>query len=157
MSERKEARRGSRAERPRPAPSGVIEAAGGLLWRETGAGRQLALIHRARYDDWSLPKGWREPGESWPSAALREVVEETNCAIQLEDFAGCTWYTVGDRPKVVLFWHMRLLAEGSLDNDEVDALAWLSPAVALSRLSYPGERALLRQAAKPDLEAEKLV
>ena len=124
--------------------SGVIEAAGGLVWRQADR-RELAVIHRPRHDDWSLPKGKREPGESWQATALREVEEETACRAELGGFAGGTVYTVRDVPKVCLFWHMTVVREGEFaPNPEVDRLEWLVPEAALARLAYEGERRLLR-------------
>ena len=132
----------------------VIEAAGGILWRRTGDAAELALIHRPRYDDWSLPKGKRDAGESWQETALREVLEETACRAEIERFAGGTIYTVKGRPKVVLFWHMRIIAEGRFaPNDEVDRLRWLAPYAALARLDHETERQLLaRDLAAQDRE-----
>ena len=54
-----------------------VKASGGVVWRRDGDGsRQVVVVHRPRYDDWSLPKGKLDPGESWEEAALREVEEE---------------------------------------------------------------------------------
>ncbi len=126
---------------------GVYESAGGLLWREQAGMRQLAVVHRPRYDDWTLPKGTLKKGETWQQAALREVSEETACRVQLGEFAGCTCYQVYDTPKVVLFWHMSLVQEGKLQpGEEIDAMAWLTVDEALERLSYTDERGLLQQA-----------
>lgn len=128
--------------------SRVIQAAGGLVWREAGGSRQLAVIHRQRYADWTLPKGKLHKGESWEAAALREVAEEINCQARLGDFAGCVCYEDEGRPKVVLYWHMRLVHESQFQPDEeVDALAWLSPEAALERLSYASERKLIDEMA----------
>jgi 8-oxo-dGTP diphosphatase len=124
-----------------------IQAAGGLLWRSPAARNALAVVHRARYDDWSLPKGKLDAGERWREAALREVTEETGYAVVLGKFAGAVTYWAGNRPKVVLFWHMTLAQVDSApaaDTHEVDQVVWLSPADALQRLTYAGERALLR-------------
>lgn len=130
-----------------PLEADVIEAAGGLLWRATPGGRELAVIHRPRYDDWTLPKGHREPGESWQQTALREVGEETGIAARLTGFAGSTAYTVDGVAKVVLFWHMEATGDTTFKpNVEVNQLAWLTPAEALERLSYPGERELVSKA-----------
>lgn len=124
--------------------SGVIQAAGGLLWRNTQFGRQIAVVHRSRYDDWALPKGWREKGETFLEAAIREVSEETNCQIEVGEFAGCSCYTVQGIPKVVLFWHMSLRGDCAfIADDEVDELAWMTIPEAMNRLSYSGEKALL--------------
>jgi 8-oxo-dGTP diphosphatase len=122
----------------------LIQAAGGLVWRQGADGKELAIIHRRRYQDWSLPKGKLKTGESWRQAALREVREETGCEVLLGDFAGQIDYIVGGTPKRVLFWHMQTVAECQFHpNEEVDAIEWLSPSRALERLNYAGERALL--------------
>jgi 8-oxo-dGTP diphosphatase len=125
----------------------VIQAAGGLLWRKGKRGPQIAVVHRPRYDDWSLPKGLLKEGESWQQAALREVGEETGCQALLGDFLGCNCYMVEGQPKVVLFWQMALREEEVYDrHEEVDRLVWLSPKKALKRLSYKNEKALLKEA-----------
>ena len=130
----------------------VIEAAGGVLWKETSSGRKLAIIHRERYDDWSLPKGKREPGESWRETALREVQEETGCRPILGDFIGSAAYVInGSAPKVVLFWHMLLKKDCEfIPNKEVDNLKWVSPKKALKLLHYEDERAIVRKAMEAD-------
>ena len=123
----------------------VIEAAGGIVWRRSGDVAELAVIHRPHHGDWSLPKGKRDPGESWQETALREVLEETACRAEIERFAGGSVYTVKAAPKVSLFWHMVVIDEGLFaPNDEVDLLEWLTPAEALERLDYETERRLLR-------------
>jgi 8-oxo-dGTP diphosphatase len=125
----------------------VIEAAGGIVWRRSGAGAELAVIHRPRHRDWSLPKGKRDPGESWQETAVREVLEETGCHTRIERFAHGTIYTVRGRPKVVLFWHMAVVEEGVFEaNEEVDRLEWLTPEAAMKRLDYETERQLLAHA-----------
>jgi 8-oxo-dGTP diphosphatase len=131
----------------------LIRAAGGLLWRETAQGLEILLVHRERYDDWSLPKGKLKKGERWEAAAVREIVEETRLSVQMGEFAGMTFYHVGDQPKVVLFWNMTLsqgileFDEGSDTPDEVDQVVWLTPGAAQARLSYPDEAALVGQEA----------
>ncbi len=122
----------------------VVEAAGGLLWRETPEGRELALVHRLRYDDWTIPKGKRDPGERWQETALREVQEETGCKAQLTSFAGSTAYTVKGVAKIVLFWNMVLREELSFTpNEEVDQLLWLPAEEAFKKLSHETEKTLL--------------
>ena len=118
----------------------VIEAAGGIVTRLDQGKQRVALIHRPKYDDWTLPKGWREKGETWSDAALREVREETNCTVMMKEFAGCTSYNVGIVPKIVLFWHMDLVKEGEFDSSgETDQLVWVEIDEARLRLSYEGE------------------
>ncbi len=125
--------------------SDIIPGAGGLIWRWSAAGRQLAIVHRPKPNDWVLPKGKLEPGESWREAAVREVVEETGFQVQIDHFAGCICYLYNNVPKVVLFWNMTLSPSHSSfrPNDEVDQLQWLEPESALAWLSYQNERDLV--------------
>lgn len=125
----------------------TIYAAGGLLWRTVKDQRLLAVVHRPRYDDWSLPKGKLKPGEGFSEAALREVQEETGCHARLGRPAGTARYQVEGRRKEVRFWHMHLEEEGPFQpSEEIDRLEWLSIDAAQARLSYAGERALVRPA-----------
>jgi 8-oxo-dGTP diphosphatase len=123
-------------------------AAGGLLWRE-GDPRRLAVVHRPRYDDWSLPKGKLDAGELLPETAAREVREETGFAVSLGGFAGRYQYQVTTGPKAVFIWEMTALDKQAEPDDEVDDLAWLSPAEAVDRLTYRLERDLVRRVAPP--------
>lgn len=132
----------------------LIRAAGGLLWREKEGRREILIIHRSRYDDWSLPKGKVKDGECLDETALREVAEETGYRAELLDFAGDVFYYAGESPKIVLFWNMRVMAEipaverASDSPDEGDEIRWLPVAAALEIISYEEERGLLRQAAQ---------
>lgn len=131
----------------------VGEAAGGILWKETSSGRKLAIIHRERYDDWSLPKGRRDSGESWQETALREVWEETGCRATLGAFIGSTSYVINGytTPKVVLFWHMTVQKNCKFQpNEEVDRIKWVSPKKALKLLTYKDERTILRKALRQE-------
>lgn len=122
----------------------VIQAGGGLLWRAGPNGPRIALIHRPRYDDWSLPKGKLERGESFPEGALREVREETGCVARLGPLVGAAWYRVGARSKLVLYWEMELVRENPFQpSQEVDALLWLPRAEAAVRLDHDAERRLV--------------
>ena len=126
-------------ERDSQPASHMIQAAGGLVWRQGPGGRELALIHRRRYQDWSLPKGKLKNGESWQQAALREVLEETGCEALLGEFAGQIDYDVRGTPKRVMFWHMQAVDECQFyPNEEVDAIEWLPPDRALKRLTSAG-------------------
>lgn len=122
----------------------VIKAAGGLLWRCSATGYEVAVIHRQRYDDWTLPKGKLEPGESWSDAALREVREETGYRAEILGFAGALGYQTDKGPKIVRFWHMKVIAESGVELDEeVAKVFWMTTTLARSRLQYPLEQALV--------------
>lgn len=125
---------------------GVTFAAGGLLWRGEKSNRQIALVFRKRYKDWTLPKGKIISGEDFLSAAQREVKEETGFDTEVLGFAGCVCYEHQQKPKIVLFWH--LLARGIShfkESEEVERCEWLSVEEAVQRLTYPKERDLLLQ------------
>jgi 8-oxo-dGTP diphosphatase len=124
---------------------GVQFAAGGVLWREIDGERRLAVVHRPRYDDWTLPKGKPEGDEPLDETALREVHEETGYLVDHERFAGTVGYETDAGPKVVLFWLSSPVDGSDEPDDEVDEVRWLAVDEALDRLSYPAERALLRR------------
>ncbi len=122
----------------------VIQAAGGLIWRNTSGDKELAIIHRPKYNDWTLPKGKLNPGESWKEAALREVQEETGCKVEIDSFAGCICYTPENIPKIVLYWNMKLIGDCHFQpNKEVDQLQWLKIKDALALLDYQIEKDLI--------------
>jgi 8-oxo-dGTP diphosphatase len=114
-----------------------VEAAGGVVARD---GRIL-LVHRPRYDDWTLPKGKLDPGESFEDAALREVEEETGLRCRLLGELPETRYTVNGRPKLVRYWLMEPEADAPfVPNDETDELRWVTAGEALSLLTYDRDR-----------------
>jgi 8-oxo-dGTP diphosphatase len=118
-----------------------IQAAGGVLVRD---GR-VALVHRPRYDDWTLPKGKLEPGEESEQAALREVWEETGFRARLGRELPSTSYTDHkDRPKRVRYWLMEPESGEFAPNDEVDELRWVTPGEASELLTHDRDREPLR-------------
>jgi 8-oxo-dGTP pyrophosphatase MutT (NUDIX family) len=123
-----------------------VHAAGGVLYR-SGAGGvpEVCLVHRPRYDDWSLPKGTGRKDEPALAAAIREVTEETGVTGIPEFGLPEVAYQLPDgRPKTVRFWLMRAADDGPIqDTAEVDKLAWLPLPEATLRLTYPAERPLL--------------
>lgn len=137
---------------PEETNSPLIRAAGGLVWRDTPEGAAILLIHRPRYNDWTLPKGKLKAGERWQDAAQREVAEETGVRAALGEFAGEVFYVHDGRPKLVLFWNMTVLDEAPFEqlpsrlSGEIDAIQWTPIERALEQLTYPTERALARQA-----------
>jgi 8-oxo-dGTP diphosphatase len=114
-----------------------LQAAGGVVLRD---GR-VAVVHRPRYDDWSLPKGKLDQGESFEDAALREVQEETGLRCRLVRELPAVEYQVRGRPKLVRYWAMEVQDETPfVPGDEVDEVRWLEPAEALALLSYDRDR-----------------
>ena len=124
-------------------------AAGGVVVRDTGGGDvEFALVHRPKYDDWSLPKGKLSPGEPWEEAALREVAEETGLRCELgRELDAARYRDRHGREKLVRWWVMRPLEGEFAPSDEVDELRWLGLGDALARLDYEHDRALVRAVA----------
>jgi len=119
-----------------------VKAAGGVVRRD---GR-IAVVHRPRYDDWSLPKGKLDPGETWEEAALREVREETGLECELgEELSSTRYHDRKGRSKLVRYWLMDPVAGEFGPNDEVDELRWLAPADAAALLTYPRDKELAQE------------
>lgn len=129
-------------------PLAPLVAAGTVLWRPAGDGPaevEIALVHRPKYDDWSLPKGKGDPGEHPVVTAVRETLEETGFTGPLGRRLGQVAYLVhgpgGDDtvPKVVHYWAMEALGGAFTASVEVDRIEWLRPVDALTRLSRPDD------------------
>jgi 8-oxo-dGTP pyrophosphatase MutT (NUDIX family) len=124
----------------KPSDAEVL-AAGGLVTRE---GPEIAVVHRPRYGDWSLPKGKLDKGESFEDGALREVEEETGFTCRITGTLGETSYhDRKDRPKLVRYFAMTVESGEFKPNDEVDELRWVSPQEALGILAYDFDRELV--------------
>jgi len=122
-----------------------VEAAGGVVWRRPPGGLEVLLVHRPRYDDWTLPKGKLHPGEDHSTAALREVEEETGllCSLGVE-LAPSAYVDGRGRPKVVRWWAMTPDGGTFVRGPEVDETGWLPLADAASLVSYDRDREVLR-------------
>jgi 8-oxo-dGTP diphosphatase len=121
-----------------------VQAAGGVVIREGKKGPKVALVHRPRYDDWSIPKGKLEEGESFEEGALREVEEETGLVCTLGDELSPVRYRDRKgRPKLVRYWRMEPVKGEFAANSEVDELRWVSPSKALKVLDYEHDRTLV--------------
>ncbi|MBV6701143.1 NUDIX hydrolase [Kitasatospora aureofaciens] len=128
----------------------MILAAGAVLWlpgRLKKSGRlgrpRIAVIHRPKYDDWSLPKGKLDPGEGLAEAAVREVREETGFTCVLGPELPAQHYPVQGRPKEVRYWAAVPTAGAFRPNREVDRLEWLPAGKARARLTHERDRLLV--------------
>ena len=135
----------------------VVRAAGAVLWRPGASGPEVAVIHRPRYDDWSFPKGKSDPGEHVLLTAVREVREETGLRIVLGRRLSPSRYRTEGHRKRVDYWAACPVGPAQDDsgppggaaafvpNEEVDELAWLAPADARDRLTYPHDTKVLSE------------
>ncbi len=116
----------------------MIEAAGGVVWRRGSEGSlEVLLVHRPRYDDWSLPKGKLDPGEGHRHAARREVEEETGLHCKLgEELTEVRYQDRYGRPKRVRYWSMERVSGTFEPNDEVDGVRWADLDDAADALTY---------------------
>ncbi len=123
-----------------------VRAAGGVVVRDGDDGTEVCLVHRPRYDDWTLPKGKLDPGESSEQAALREVEEETGLVCSLEiELASTRYSDRKGRAKIVRYWRMEVDEDPGFEpNDEVDELLWVGVEEATELLTYPRDAELLR-------------
>jgi 8-oxo-dGTP pyrophosphatase MutT (NUDIX family) len=107
----------------------------------------IAVVHRPRQDDWTLPKGKLEAGEDDTVAALREVEEEVGWRAEITADLGTISYTLPDgRPKSVRWYAMRALAESREPADDVDTVRWLVPTDVRALLTYPLDGEILDRA-----------
>ncbi len=126
----------------------LIEAAGGVLHRLSGKGkRKVLVVHRKKWDDWTLPKGHLDTGETHLEAAQREVAEETGYVPRVGLDLGTVGYPVGKRPKAVRYWLMEPAGGTFSPTAEIADAEWLSVPKAHRRLSYAIDRNVLGWAA----------
>jgi 8-oxo-dGTP pyrophosphatase MutT (NUDIX family) len=138
-------------------PVAVVRAAGAAVWRPGDGGQlETAVVHRPKYDDWSLPKGKPEAGEHLLQTAAREVGEETGLEIVMGRRSVRTFYRValgdgGSAPKEVDYWIAQWTGGNFVANDEVDALRWLSVDDAAALCSHEHDRAVLADLGRTDV------
>ncbi len=131
-------------ERDRHDEDTTVQAAGGAVWRRLSDVVEIVVVHRPRYDDWSLPKGKLAGSEDHIAAALREVEEETGlrCAPGPE-LPPSSYRDRHDRPKVVRYWAMTPIDGRFRPSREVDEMRWLPTSDAAALLSYERDRTVL--------------
>ncbi|MET3803840.1 8-oxo-dGTP diphosphatase [Nakamurella sp. UYEF19] len=138
----------------------LVKAAGAVLWRPSRKhGIRVALVHRPRYDDWSLPKGKADAGETMPMTASREVQEETGFRSVLGRALTTVSYSVGGGAKTVEYFAARRTTGAFVPNKEVDRLEWLSLSAARAKMTYDFDKAVLDTFSleRPDLTGVLLV
>jgi 8-oxo-dGTP diphosphatase len=125
-----------------------VSAAGGVLLRRDSDGDlRVAVIHRPKYMDWSLPKGKLEPGEGWKEAGLREVEEETGYRCQAgAELSPVSYLDRKGRSKLVRYWLMEPVEGGFEPHGEVDEMRWATGDEAEELLTYEHDRELVREA-----------
>ncbi len=127
----------------------TVYAAGAVVWQPgPDSTVEIAVIHRPRYDDWSLPKGKVDRGETEPLTAVREILEETGHRVQLGSRIAAVSYPVDQGTKKVRYWAARSIGGEFAPNSEVDDLIWLPVSEALKKVKYDQDRKVLRRFAK---------
>ena len=145
------------AERPGGGQQNVVRAAGCAVWRHGDGGElETALVHRPRYDDWSLPKGKPDAGEHLLQTAVREVAEETGMEVVVGRRSVRTCYDVagvdgGPVRKEVDYWTARWTGGQFVANDEADDLRWLPVDRAAALCSHEHDRAVLADLVRTDV------
>lgn len=131
-------------------PREPVIAAGCLVTRGDGADTEVLLVHRPKYDDWSLPKGKQEPDEHVLATAVREVHEETGVRVRLRRPLPSREYLAEGQPKVVHYWQAEVVGDdGFREGREVDRIAWLRIAAAARTASHAPDGVLIAQALEP--------
>lgn len=124
-----------------------ILAAGALLWRHADFDAiEVALVHRPRYDDWTLPKGKLDAGEHVLTCAAREIREETGVVAHFGPLLGEVTYDVEDESKTVTYWAARAVEfhEPTASAEEIGQVVWLSPSAARAALTYGHDQEILK-------------
>ena len=137
---------------PAELPAELVLAAGCAVWRTSAGGSlETAVVHRPKYDDWSLPKGKLDPDEHALQAAVREVGEETGLAVVVGRRSVRTRYSLEDGDKQVDYWLARAIGGDFEPDSEVDELRWLPLPDAAALVTHDHDRAGLADLARDDV------
>lgn len=137
----------------------TIYAAGVVCWRERAGDIEFALVHREKYDDWGFAKGKQDPGEELCVTAVREVEEEIGLKVRLGRKLSVIRYEIeSGEEKEVHYWASKVPEKAIKKskfqpNEEIAKVEWHTPKSALKLLSYPHDRALLKEVL--DLQHER--
>lgn len=138
----------------------MIRAAGALLWRETtNRTIEIALIHRPKYDDWTLPKGKIEEGETALQCAYRELFEETGIKASFTRQLGSVDYDENGQRKRVIFWSAQCALDAStfVASEEVDQLRWLTPEQALAEATFATDKEMILNFQEQEKRSDTLI
>jgi 8-oxo-dGTP diphosphatase len=133
----------------------VLAAGGIVLRRQTTP--LIAVVRLRKRNEWVLPKGKLDDGETPRAAAEREVLEETGHEVSVHEFLGTLVYDSGGRCKVVHYWRMEAGDDPAYElMYDIKAVDWLPLDQALDRLSRDHERAFLENVGPIALKAATL-
>ena len=128
----------------------IIRAGGGIIWRNSNNAPEILIVHRKKYDDWSLPKGKQKRNETLLETALRETQEESGYKVSAIRFAGTVSYEYDGITKIVLYWHMSTHEPSKFTpNEEIDAIQWVILDTINNYLTYPVEKGFIKAISKP--------
>jgi len=130
-------------------------AAGGIVLRQKPT-PQIAVVRLRKRDEWVLPKGKLDGGETARAAAEREVLEETGHDVSVHEFLGTLVYESGGKSKIVHYWRMEACGGQAHElMDDIRAVDWLPLDAAVERLSRSYERAFLANVGPMALELSR--
>lgn len=136
----------------------MIQGAGAVLWRREDDEILVCLVHRSRYQDWSLPKGKREESESLIACAYRETLEETGFSSIFGQNLGEIEYIYSSEKKIIKYWAAEARSqERNFSTSEISEIEWLPISAALSRVNYESDKEILRRFNSIDVDAATLI